>query len=1085
MALDPMLALLAQADAETAISGWTLAGIVLAAIIVPYLLGGFIAKNLRMADYGWKVGLILSALTISTVVVVLRFPPKLGVDLKGGVILVYEVNMVETMGDRAPDDTEGPDMDALVQILSNRINPSGTKEIVVRRYGDAQVEIIVPDADDVEIDQIKKSIYTAGKLQFRIVANRSDHEYIIDAAREQANSSDPFLRTNPYVSDDRDVKVGRWVRVGRDQQARGGVNPFKIQGVEGDIIRNAKDGQLIDLTSYNAWAQANAQGEAYAFEKWLQTEGITDIEVLMAIDDGLDVTGDYLGQVFQSYDNLRPCVAFTMKQSGAALFGRLTGANLPTDNNQRYRRLGIVLDDTLLSAPRIISQISDQGRITGDFSDEDVSFLVGVLNAGSLPATLEREPISENRIGSMLGAETINRGSQAIAISLGCVLVFILIYYRFAGFVACFALIANLVLTLGLMIAMSATLTLPGLAGLVLTVGMSVDANVLIFERIREELSKGAKLRMAIRNGFARASTTIFDANLTTLITAVVLYAIGTDQIRGFAVTLILGILMCMFTAIFCSRVIFDIFERQQWLKKLNMMGVLGKTQIDFIGKRKIAAVVSAVLITAGIGAAFVRGKTILDIDFRGGTSVVMLLEEPMADAKVRDVLAGVMEGKVDGESIQYTLNRVDIDGRETDTVWKVDSSLQSVEDLQQRLEKGFKLTHYSVEIAELKEENAARIDPEATEPGASETGALIGAADTQFVSYQEQPPAEEPAETEPATDDETAETQPPAETPATDETPAGNTSSDDTPPANTPPATEAEAPTGPTQLATTTVLTFAYPIDRGTVKTAIAEAAQAVGRESLTADLVQVTPVEEPGLDPTSERTFEAWNVSLPVDRGSAQIILNQVKQNLETTAVWQSSSEIGGKVAGDTQRMAVAALLVSLFFIVGYIWIRFQRVTFGLAAVVALVHDVLITLGAIAISYWLAGALGFLLIEEFKISLPVVAAFLTIIGYSLNDTIVVFDRIREVRGRSPNLTDTMINTSINQTLSRTLLTSLTTLIVVLILYARGGQGIHGFAFALVVGVMVGTYSSIFVASPVLLWMTKGQDSNAASVTK
>ena len=172
--------------------------------------------------------------------------------------------------------------------------------------------------------------------------------------------------------------------------------------------------------------------------------------------------------------------------------------------------------------------------------------------------------------------------------------------------------------------------------------------------------------------------------------------------------------------------------------------------------------------------------------------------------------------------------------------------------------------------------------------------------------------------------------------------------------------------------------------------------------------------------------------------------------------------------------QYQAFAAMLLSLIGIVLYIWIRFQKVAFGFAAVVALVHDVLITLGAIAVSFWLAKFLGVLLIEEFKISLTMIAAFLTIIGYSLNDTIVVFDRIREVRGKDPKLTSSMINTSINQTLSRTLLTSVTTLLVVLILYAIGGEGIHAFSYALVVGVLVGTYSSIFVASPTLLWITQ-----------
>jgi len=199
-----------------------------------------------------------------------------------------------------------------------------------------------------------------------------------------------------------------------------------------------------------------------------------------------------------------------------------------------------------------------------------------------------------------------------------------------------------------------------------------------------------------------------------------------------------------------------------------------------------------------------------------------------------------------------------------------------------------------------------------------------------------------------------------------------------------------------------------------------------------------------------------------------------------LEGTPVWLSANKIGSKVAGDMRTKAVVAILVSLLGIVGYIWIRFQRITFGLAAVVALVHDVAITLGAVAISFWLAKPLGFLQIEEFKISLPIVASFLTIIGYSLNDTIVVFDRIREVKGKNPKLTAEMINTSINQTLSRTLLTSITTFLVVFILYSFGGEGIHGFAFALLIGVVVGTYSSMFVASPALLMMSNWAEKNA-----
>jgi SecD/SecF fusion protein len=282
-------------------------------------------------------------------------------------------------------------------------------------------------------------------------------------------------------------------------------------------------------------------------------------------------------------------------------------------------------------------------------------------------------------------------------------------------------------------------------------------------------------------------------------------------------------------------------------------------------------------------------------------------------------------------------------------------------------------------------------------------------------------------------------------------------------------------------EIRTTAHLTFENPVNAPTLREAIQNAGEAVNRP--VADLVVDTD-KIFDWDQESAATDTEWYVSMAGDPANAGQVLQEMQHRLANTPVWPSSSKIGGKVAGDTRRLAIAALLTSLLGIIAYIWIRFQRVVFGLAAVVALVHDVAMTLGAIAISVWLAKPFGFLLIEDFRISLPIVAAFLTIIGYSLNDTIVVFDRIREVRGKSLNLTADMINLSINQTLSRTLLTSITTLIVVLILYAMGGQGIHGFAFALVIGVLVGTYSSIFIASPALLWLF-GRNKAAAAADK
>jgi SecD/SecF fusion protein len=251
-----------------------------------------------------------------------------------------------------------------------------------------------------------------------------------------------------------------------------------------------------------------------------------------------------------------------------------------------------------------------------------------------------------------------------------------------------------------------------------------------------------------------------------------------------------------------------------------------------------------------------------------------------------------------------------------------------------------------------------------------------------------------------------------------------------------------------------------------------------------LAAPQVSLRPLPIPdGWTERSPTGFSEWEVELPLSTEESTRLANSLATAIQSEPVWLSLNNIGQRVAGDMQQKAIAALLVSLIFIVAYIWFRFQKIAYGLAAVVALLHDVLITLGIVALSHWLYGPLGFLMIEDFKIDLIMVAAFLTIIGYSLNDTIVVFDRIREVRGKSPRLTAAMVNSSVNQTLSRTILTSSTTLLTVVLLFFFGGEGIHGFAFALFIGIVVGTYSSIFIAAPVLLWIANRQQAPTGSV--
>src|SRR4029079_17237446 len=268
---------------------------------------------------------------------------------------------------------------------------------------------------------------------------------------------------------------------------------------------------------------------------------------------------------------------FSFNSHGAGRFGDLTSTHLKDPSGGPAYQLGIVLDGVLKSAATIQSTITSEGRITGHFTDEQVQFIVDILNAGSLPAALAKVPVSEYSASAQLGNDTIRAGAFSMIVATVVILIFMQIYYRFAGFIANLAVLMNLVLVLALMILIKAHLTLAGLAGLVLSVGMAVDANVLIYERMREERERGAARRMAIRNGFGRAMATIIDSHCTTLITGIVLFVIGTDQLRGFATTLVLGLLLNLYTAVYCSRIVFDIAERKRILKHLNMMRIFGR----------------------------------------------------------------------------------------------------------------------------------------------------------------------------------------------------------------------------------------------------------------------------------------------------------------------------------------------------------------------------------------------------------------------------------------------------------------------------------------------------------------------------
>lgn len=564
-----------------------------------------------------------------------------------------------------------------------------------------------------------------------------------------------------------------------------------------------------------------------------------------------------------------PEVSMAMNAEGARQWKRLTSDNIG-------KSVAIVLDDYVYSFPTVQSEISGgRSQITGNFTINEANDLSNILKSGKLPAPARI--IEEAIVGPSLGQEAIDSGLKSFIIALVLVLVYMIFYYSFAGLVSNVALLANLFFVFGVLSSIGAVLTLPGIAGIVLTIGMSVDANVLIYERVREELLNGKGLKLSLMDGYKNAYSSIIDANVTTLLTGIILYVFGSGPIKGFATTLIIGILTSLFSAIFITRLIF--FWRLS--KKDNVSfdnkitrAAFKNTAIDFIGKRKVFYIVSSVIILIGIGS-LVTKKLNYGVDFKGGRTFVVRFDT-----------------SIENESLRNTLSNYFVDGN------------------------GIKMFP---EVKTFGENNQVKI-------------------------------------------------------------------------------------------------TTKYMIES----------------QDLNADDLVMTQLSE-GLS----------------QYGNYEVM---------------SSQKVGPTIADDIKVSALWSIIFSLLVIFIYILIRFRKWQFSLGAVAAVFHDVLIVLSIFSIFY---GILPFSL----EIDQAFIAALLTIIGYSLNDTVVVFDRIREHMGlyKKKDFNE-LVNNALNSTLSRTVNTSLTTFFVLLIIFLFGGEVIQGFMFALLVGVVVGTYSSLFVASPIML---------------
>jgi SecD/SecF fusion protein len=892
--------------------------------------------------------------------------------------------------------------------------------------------------DSEEVQRIKALIAQQGRLDFRILANNEDDKDAIRRAQAWIANADnaaelyrlAFIGEPPPPPRAEDgsltfpVTVGNethlhgyhWVELGKEEvwnlHLNNAVESSKNESWrrEWEQAARARGGEEADKAGKNTKEEAipflngtllysrvipdrsrltpkdQAQGKKY--EYFLLTRDS---------EPGKEITGDDLVSATRGSDERGDwAVHFRLSAQGGNKFYELTTLNKPSGGeNGFHRQLAIVLDGQIQSAPRLNTPIRTQGMITGGFTAQKVDELVTILRAGALPATLKPEPVSENTLGATLGQDTIDKGTMSVGLAFLAVMVFMVIYYRFAGVVACVALLANLLLTVAFMVLVSATFTLSGLAGLVLMLGMAVDANVLIYERLREERERGASLPLALRNGYDRAFPTIIDTHLSSIFTAIVLYVIGNDQLKGFGITLTVGLIISLFTSLYMTRTIFNLWQAKNWLKKLSMLRLFRRPNWDFMAIRYYWFTATIVLTILGAGLFVWRlpganaeqnQSSVLNIDFTGGTAFTGQLLHPMTIGELR-------------EKLEKT---VPVPGLENPQDWEL-PDLSVVQEYTST-DTGNRSSLFTVRTAERDYRKVQRI-----------INARIGDAMKKVELHKY----------EIAKDDKSA------------------------------------------------LLEFTEPHSSEPDFASRAQVTNLLTQEGLKNFQVQ------PASAQNKEGLFSKLKVELaaPMERSQVESILNKTQTAFNDSPQPVRLENFDKQLASNAQEIALYAILASWVALLLYLWFRFGNWTFGAATVLCLIHDLFFTLGVIAACHYLHGtafgnALG---ISDFKIDLQTVAALLTLVGYSVSDTIVVFDRIREVRGKNPALTPQTINDSVNQTLSRTVLSSLTVWLVVVVLYIFGGEGVHLFAFVMIVGVIVGTYSSIYIASPLLLIFGEG----------
>ena len=776
------------------------------------------------------------------------------------------------------------------EVLRKRIDKFGVTQPNIQRLGNSgRIRVELPGAKDVA--RVKNLLQSTAQLEFWVTEKNDTFLTFLSQANE--------VLKNILVDDENDIEkeTSKIDDLLADVEANDSISTQKnplfdylvgtgYQG--GPVLAQFYEKDQDKIEEYLSFPEvrqllpAEKRFTKFLFGKPDANSKIVDLYAIQSNRDNQPpLSGSVVVDATQSYDQVgSPAVSMQMNGKGARKWEEMTGNAYRDKSN-----IAIVLDEIVYSAPGVSKGAISGGRseISGEFTLNEAIDLANVLRAGKLPASAEI--IESEVVGPSLGKENIERGINSFAIALLLVLIWMTFYYGRAGIYADTALVLNIVLIFGILAGLGAVLTLPGIAGIVLTIGMSVDANVLIFERIREELSKGKGQKQAVSDGFSNALSSILDANITTGLTALILFVFGSGPIKGFATTLLIGIATSLFTAIFITRMLVD--ARISKGKKLEFStkstkNLFRNLTITFLEKRKVAYMLSLSLLSIGVFSLFTNGLN-QGVDFVGGRSYTVRFNENINPADVQNNLIEVFgnaEAKTYGSDNQLKITtnyKVDVEGSEVDT------------EIQQKM--------------------------------------------------------------------------------------------------------------------------------------------------------------------------FESLNGYLPDDISYDDFVNGSEDKQVGI----MSSSKVGPTIADDIKKNSVFAIFGSLLVVFLYILLRFRDWQYSLGAVAAVFHDVLIVLGVFSLAYtWMP--------FNMEINQAFIAAILTVIGYSLNDTVVVFDRIREFRliNKSWEFNKT-VNGALNSTLSRTLNTSFTTLVVLLAIFIFGGESIQGFMFALIVGVMVGTYSSVFIATPVM----------------